>query len=134
MRQKISAIKKELKSKRDKLSDLEKVFCENLVASARNSKIEDIHSGTPPLSKTGDYSDVKVVTPFGEIPWNKVSKISQKEMGELKDSIRESIQNFIVKAKEEYGIEIKFDENSMWTKMVKEHILPNKNKFYVFKK
>ena len=35
----------------------------------RNTKLEDFHSGKYPTSKTGDYSDVKVVSPFGEIPW-----------------------------------------------------------------
>jgi len=49
----------------------------------RNSKLEDLHSGTVPDSKAGDYSDVRVVTPFGEIPWNKVSRISNEEMKEL---------------------------------------------------
>ncbi len=35
----------------------------------RNSALEDLHAGTAPDSKVGDYSDVVVVTPFGEIPW-----------------------------------------------------------------
>lgn len=34
----------------------------------RNSALEDLHGGTAPDSKAGDYSDVVVVTPFGEIP------------------------------------------------------------------
>lgn len=55
---------------------------------AFRSAIEDLHSGVTPSSKTGDYSDVKVVTPYGEIPWNKLSRISDKEIGELKDEIR----------------------------------------------
>jgi hypothetical protein len=29
----------------------------------RNTKLEDFHSGKYPSSKTGDYSDVKVVSP-----------------------------------------------------------------------
>jgi hypothetical protein len=49
----------------------------------RNSKLEDLHSGTVPDSKTGDYSDVRVVTPFGEIPWTEVSRISNEEMKAL---------------------------------------------------
>jgi hypothetical protein len=34
----------------------------------RNTRIEDIHAGITPASLLGDYSDVKVVTPYGEIP------------------------------------------------------------------
>lgn len=116
------------------LSDYEKVFCEQLLGYIRNSEIENIHAGKFPSSKTGDYSDVKVVTPYGEIPWNELSRISQKEMGEIKDSFRKSIQSFIIIAKEEYGIEIKIDENSQWAKLVKEHILSKKEKFYAFRK
>jgi hypothetical protein len=36
-----------------------------------------------PVSKTGDYSDVKVVTPDREIAWNDISRISNGEMKEL---------------------------------------------------
>jgi hypothetical protein len=46
----------------------------------RNTFIEDLHSGTYPSSQTGDYSDVKIVTPYGEIPWCKASRISDDEM------------------------------------------------------
>lgn len=49
----------------------------------RNTKLEDFHAGTFPSSQTGDYSDVKVVSPFGEIPWNRVSRISDEEMKAL---------------------------------------------------
>ena len=46
----------------------------------RNTYIEDVHAGITPSSETGDYSDVKVVTPHGEIPWNNLSRISDQEM------------------------------------------------------
>ena len=49
----------------------------------RNGPIEDIHAGTAVLSKTGDFSDVKVVTPYGEIPWNNLSRITDEEMKKL---------------------------------------------------
>jgi hypothetical protein len=49
----------------------------------RNSKLEDLHTGKSPRSKTGDYSDVKVVTPYGEIPWNELSRLNNDEMKEL---------------------------------------------------
>jgi hypothetical protein len=38
------------------------------------------HSGKYPSSKTGDYSDVKVVSPFNEIPWKELSRLSDEEM------------------------------------------------------
>lgn len=46
----------------------------------RNTYLENLHTGIFPASKTGDYSDVKVVTPYGEIPWAEVGRISDKEM------------------------------------------------------
>jgi hypothetical protein len=49
----------------------------------RNTFLEDLHSGVSPSSKTGDYSDVKVVSPYGEIPWNELSRISDEEMRKL---------------------------------------------------
>ena len=49
----------------------------------RNTYLEDLHAGTFPDSKTGDYSDVKVVSPYGEIPWNQLGRISDEEMKKL---------------------------------------------------
>ena len=49
----------------------------------RNSKLEDLHTGRSPRSKTGDYSDVKVVTPYGEIPWKELSRLNNDEMKKL---------------------------------------------------
>ena len=46
----------------------------------RNSILEYFHAGKVPDSKTGDYSDVVVHTPYGEIPWNELSRISDAEM------------------------------------------------------
>ena len=49
----------------------------------RNSKLEDLHAGTFPCSEADDYSDVKVVSPYGEIAWNKLSRLSDPEMKAL---------------------------------------------------
>jgi hypothetical protein len=49
----------------------------------RNTYLEDLHAGIFPTSATGDYSDVKVVSPYGEIPWKRVSRISDEEMKRL---------------------------------------------------
>lgn len=46
----------------------------------RNTELEDLHCGTSPNSKTGDYSDVKVISPFGEIPWSQLSRLNDEEM------------------------------------------------------
>ena len=50
------------------------------LACVRQTSIEELHLGRGAYSKSGDYSDVKVVTPYGEIPWNELSRISQEEM------------------------------------------------------
>ncbi|HWU15756.1 MAG TPA: hypothetical protein VN157_17295, partial [Caulobacter sp.] len=46
----------------------------------RNSRLEELHTGISPETAVGDYSDVKVVTPYGEIPWAKVSRLCDAEM------------------------------------------------------
>jgi hypothetical protein len=60
----------------------------------RNTQLEDLHSGTFPCSASGDYSDVKVVTPYGEIPWNQLSRISDPEMKALMREIVDCIYTF----------------------------------------
>ena len=49
----------------------------------RNTKLEDYHAGVFPSSKEGDYSDVKVVSPYGAIGWSNVSRVSDEEMKAL---------------------------------------------------
>jgi hypothetical protein len=49
----------------------------------RNTVLEDFHSGKVPSSRTGDYSDVKAITPYGEIEWDKLSRLSDAEMKRL---------------------------------------------------
>ena len=49
----------------------------------RNSRLEELHAGISPSSAVGDYSDVKVVTPYGEIPWSEVSRLCDAEMKAL---------------------------------------------------
>ncbi len=49
----------------------------------RNSTLEDLHTGMVPDSKTGDYTDVVVHTPFGQIPWNELSRFDNAEMKAL---------------------------------------------------
>src|SRR5260370_462204 len=42
----------------------------------RNSMLEDLHAGISPSSAAGDYSDVTVSSPYGVIPWPKVSRLT----------------------------------------------------------
>lgn len=53
------------------------VFC------VRNTYLESLHAGTAPSSQAGDYSDVKAVSPYGEIPWTKLSRFNDDEMRTL---------------------------------------------------
>ena len=46
----------------------------------RNSALENLHAGIAPSSAAGDYSDVVVCTPFGEIPWRRLSRFDDAEM------------------------------------------------------
>src|SRR5262245_51321989 len=46
----------------------------------RDTFLEDLHAGITPDSKTGDYTDVIVRSPYGEIPWSRLSRLSDEEM------------------------------------------------------
>jgi len=61
----------------------------------RNTELENLHAGIIPSSKTGDYSDVVVLTPYGEIPWNKLSRISDLEMRVLMLDIEMKIRHVL---------------------------------------
>jgi hypothetical protein len=61
----------------------------------RNTFLEDLHAGTSPSSKTGDFSDVKVVTPHGEIPWRNLSRISDEEMKRLMKQVVNNVYTFL---------------------------------------
>ena len=49
----------------------------------RNTMLEDLHAGITPDSQTGDYTDVVVQSPYGEIPWPRLSRLSDEEMKAL---------------------------------------------------
>jgi len=49
----------------------------------RNTMLEDLHAGITPNSETGDYTDVVVRSPYGEIPWPWLSRLSDEEMKAL---------------------------------------------------
>ena len=68
-----------------------------LVQNCVRNSLEDLHAGTFPSSATGDYTDVKVVSPYGEIPWNKVGRISDEEMRELMIAVVNRVFTFLLK-------------------------------------
>jgi hypothetical protein len=61
----------------------------------RNSYLEDLHAGISPSSRTGDYTDVKVMSPYGEIPWHQVGRISDEEMRHLMEDIVNRLYTFL---------------------------------------
>jgi len=84
------------------LRDLEvlaKVLVETCV---RNSELENLHAGTFPSSQAGDFSDVKVVTPYGEIPWARLSRISVAEMKVLMIDVVDRVFTYF-RYPEEFG-------------------------------
>ena len=62
----------------------------------RDSALAVLHAGTLPSSQTGDYTDVKVVSPYGEIAWNRLGRISDKEMQPLMEEIVDRLYTFLV--------------------------------------
>ena len=62
----------------------------------RNTKLEDLHAGTSPSSVSGDFSDIKVVSPFGEIPWNNLSRMNDAEMKALMIGVVDHCYNFLM--------------------------------------
>jgi hypothetical protein len=75
--------------------DLE-VFAKSIVETCmRNSELENLHAGVTPSSATGDYTDVKVVTPYGEIPWAQLSRISDAEMKVLMIDVVDRVYTYL---------------------------------------
>ncbi|WP_254432373.1 hypothetical protein [Magnetospirillum sp. SS-4] len=61
----------------------------------RNTKLEDIHAGRVPVTKTGDYSDVIVLDAEGrKIPWPEVSHIDDAQMRELMKEVVNRLYTF----------------------------------------
>ena len=64
----------------------------------RNTKLEDIHAGVGPVSKTGDFSDVVVVDADGrKIPWTEVSHFDDDAMHDLMRQIVNRLYTFQLK-------------------------------------
>ena len=68
----------------------------------RNTFLEDLHTGIVPISKTGDYSDVKVIDGTGrEIPWTELSRLNDEEMKKLIKECVNKTYTFLLKAEDE---------------------------------
>jgi hypothetical protein len=61
----------------------------------RNSTLEDWHAGRDVVSPAGDFSDVKIVTPAGEIPYLEASRISDAEMKALMQQVVDAVFTFL---------------------------------------
>ena len=67
----------------------------------RQSHLEDIHEGVPPVTRSGDYSDVVVVDADGRrIPWPEVAHLNQDEMRDLMREVVNKIYTFLVMSEE----------------------------------
>src|SRR5208282_3879866 len=76
-------------------SELSKIMA---AACVRRGCLEKLHCGTTPVTRTGDYSDVKVIDAEGrEIPWNQVSRINQDEMKTLMTGVVNRIHTFLAR-------------------------------------
>lgn len=61
----------------------------------RNSRLEDLHAGVVPVTKTGDWSDVIVLDADGNrIPWRDVSRIDDEEMRSLMRDVVNRLYTF----------------------------------------
>src|SRR5438876_12062371 len=67
-------------------------------ACVRRGHLEKLHEGITPVTRSGDYSDVKVIDADGrEIPWNQVSRIDQDEMKTLMTGVVNRIHTFLAR-------------------------------------
>jgi len=91
-------------------------------ACVRRGYLEKLHCGTIPVTRTGDYSDVKVIDAEGrEIPWNQISRINQDEMKTLMTGVVNRIHTFLARtlfsATEDKAFEQALDRAAAsWTK------------------
>ena len=69
--------------------------------------LEDLHAGITPDSQIGDYTDVVVRSPHGEIPWPNLSRLNDEEMKALMiDVVNKTYQALIVLFDDRLGGEL----------------------------
>ena len=82
-------------SERQTLSIVAKLMA---LTCVRNTKLEDIHAGIVPVTRTGDYSDVTVVDADGQqIPWPRVSHFDDDAMRVLMRQVVDRLYTFHAK-------------------------------------
>lgn len=65
----------------------------------RNTGIEELHTGTVPVTHKGDYSDVFITDADGrQIPWSDASHLDDDEMRNLMRQIVDRLYTFHLKA------------------------------------
>lgn len=73
----------------------------------RNTILEDLHAGITPDSQIGDYTDVVVRSPYGEIPWPNLSRLNDEEMKALMiDVVNQTYHALIVLFDDRLGGEL----------------------------
>jgi len=99
------------------MSVSDKKYCAELAKTLtamciRNAEIEHIHAGKAPITKTGDYSDVKIIDADGnKFSWHEVSHISDNEMKILMKGIVNRLYTFFMQ-----GDDPRFDKNMEYQK------------------
>ena len=86
-------------------NDAKQIALGMAVLCVRNTFLEDLHAGTTPSSQTGDYSDVKVVSPYGEIEWARLSRISDDEMRQLMKEVVNKLFSVLLRLNEPAFVE-----------------------------
>lgn len=82
-------------SKKKSQNEFSKIMA---AACVRRGYLEQLHEGVTPITRSGDYSDVKVIDAEGrEIPWNQVSRINQDEMKTLMRGVVNRIHTFLAR-------------------------------------
>jgi hypothetical protein len=67
----------------------------------RNTRLEELHAGSQPVTLTGDYSDVTVVDATGRtICWKDVSHIDDAQMADLMRDIVDRLFTFHIKSED----------------------------------
>ena len=78
------------------------------VLCVRHTFLEDLHAGKSAISRTGDYSDVKVVTPDRDIPWSELSRISDEEMKKLMKQIVNKLYTVLMSLENDEAMHLVF--------------------------
>ena len=68
------------------------------MATDGHGYLEKLHAGVTPVTRTGDFSNVKVIDASGkEIPWNLVLRINQDEMKTLISGVVKHLHTFLAR-------------------------------------